>query len=164
MNGGALERAREEGIRIHCLTRAVAFLGTTRLTAVQCEWTRLEAWDEVDQRYPGPVPGSGFVLPAELAVTAIGRAPPLSFLRSVEGLDLDRGRPRVDPVTGQTTNPKYFAGGGLVGGGGSMVAAVRAGRRAAWGIDRWLARAGAWPASVDPTSGPLSQRWGGVAR
>ena len=141
-----LELARSESIRIHFLTQPVEFLGTTRLTAVRCMGTRLEAWDDFDQPLPVPVAGSDFVLGADLAVTAVGRTPPLGFLRRVEGLDLDRGRPRVDPVSGQTTNPKYFAGGAVVGGGGSIVAAVRSGRRAARGIDRWLAReTPAWP-------------------
>jgi glutamate synthase (NADPH/NADH) small chain len=135
----ALDRARAESIRIHFLTQPVEFLGTTRLTGVRCEWTRLETWDDVDQRLPVSVPGSGFKLAADLAVTAVGLRPPLTFLRWIEGLDLDRGRPRINPVTGQTTNPKYFAGGALVAGGGSVGAAVRAGRRAARGIDRWLA-------------------------
>ncbi|NIQ60153.1 MAG: NAD(P)-dependent oxidoreductase, partial [Gammaproteobacteria bacterium] len=45
---------------------------------------------------------------------------------------------RIDPKTGRTTNPKYFAGGDAVNGGATVVEAVRAGKRAARGIERQL--------------------------
>jgi NADPH-dependent glutamate synthase beta subunit-like oxidoreductase len=44
----------------------------------------------------------------------------------------------VDPATGQTANLKYFAGGDVLNGGGTVVAAVRAAKIAALGIDAYL--------------------------
>jgi glutamate synthase (NADPH/NADH) small chain len=44
----------------------------------------------------------------------------------------------VDRATGQTTNPKYFAGGDCVNGGREVVDAVADGKRAALGIAAWL--------------------------
>ena len=40
----------------------------------------------------------------------------------------------IDRATGQTTNPKYFAGGDCVNGGREVVDAVADGKRAALGI------------------------------
>ena len=56
----------------------------------------------------------------------------------VEGLRLKRGRVEVDPPTGRTTNPKFFAGGDAVNGGSSAVQAVREAKLAARAIDEAL--------------------------
>ena len=45
---------------------------------------------------------------------------------------------RVNRETGQTRNPKYFAGGDCVNGGREVVDAVADGKRAALGIKKWL--------------------------
>ena len=45
----------------------------------------------------------------------------------------------IDRATGQTTNPKYFAGGDCVNGGREVVDAVADGKRAALGIAAVLA-------------------------
>jgi glutamate synthase (NADPH/NADH) small chain len=49
----------------------------------------------------------------------------------------------------QTGNPKYFAGGDCVNGGGEVVDAVAEGMTAARGIDSWL---GASPGSSSGSS------------
>jgi len=48
------------------------------------------------------------------------------------------GRVAVNPVTGQSDRPKYFAGGDCVNGGREVVDAVAEGKRAAKGILQWL--------------------------
>ena len=64
--------------------------------------------------------------------------PRAEFLAWVDGLELDGGRIVVDPETGRTGNPKYFAAGDAVNGGATVVEAVRAAKVAARGIDAWL--------------------------
>jgi glutamate synthase (NADPH/NADH) small chain len=44
----------------------------------------------------------------------------------------------VNPQTGQTADPKYFAGGDCVNGGREVVDAAAEGKRAAQGILEWL--------------------------
>ena len=44
----------------------------------------------------------------------------------------------INRETGQTANPKYFAGGDCVNGGREVVDAVADGKRAAIGIAEWL--------------------------
>jgi glutamate synthase (NADPH/NADH) small chain len=78
-----------------------------------------------------PVAGSEFLLACDLIITAIGQSPLLELLETVKGVALDEGRVVVERRTGQTTNPKYFAGGDCVNGGREVVDAVADGKRAA---------------------------------
>jgi glutamate synthase (NADPH/NADH) small chain len=80
------------------------------------------------------VPGSRFSLVCDLVIPAIGQSPLLALLEQVRDVTLERGRVVVDRPTGQTTNPRYFAGGDCVNGGREVVDAVADGKRAALGI------------------------------
>jgi glutamate synthase (NADPH/NADH) small chain len=53
-------------------------------------------------------------------------------------VELKNGCVIVNPETGQTANPKYFAGGDCVNGGREVVDAVAAGKRAGAGIAKSL--------------------------
>jgi len=133
-----IQEAREEGVRFQFLTTPVRFLGTRRLEAVECRQMTLGEPDESARRRPVPLEGSEFKLLADTAVKAIGQQPHAEPAEWIEGLELDRGAVKVDPTTGRTTNPKFFAGGDAINGGASVVEAVRDGKRAAKAIDRWL--------------------------
>ena len=50
----------------------------------------------------------------------------------------ERGRILIDRATGQTSNPKFFAGGDCTNGGREVVDAVADGKRAGIGIAAWL--------------------------
>jgi glutamate synthase (NADPH/NADH) small chain len=51
---------------------------------------------------------------------------------------MERGRVVIDRATGQTANPKYFAGGDCVNGGREVVDAVADGKRAGIGIAKFV--------------------------
>ena len=93
--------------------------------------------DESGRRRPEPVEGSEFTLLAETAVKAIGQRPRSELADWIPGLELQHGAVKIDPETGRTTNPKFFAGGDAVN-GTSVVEAVRDAKRAAKAIDEWL--------------------------
>jgi dihydropyrimidine dehydrogenase (NAD+) subunit PreT len=84
------------------------------------------------------VEGSEFTLECDLVIPAIGQSPLAELLANVKGVVMERGRLAVDRATGQTANPKYFAGGDCVNGGREVVDAVADGKRAALGIAKWL--------------------------
>jgi dihydropyrimidine dehydrogenase (NAD+) subunit PreT len=130
--------AVDEGVEFRWLTNPVSFVGHGRLRGVECERMRLGAPDTSGRARPEPIPNSTFTIPVDTAIVAIGQAPRADFLACIPGIELDRGKIRIDPTTGRTTNPKYFAGGDAVNGGATAVAAVGAGKRAAWGIHRAL--------------------------
>jgi glutamate synthase (NADPH/NADH) small chain len=81
-----------------------------------------------------PIPGSEFAVQCDVVIPAIGQSPLVELLSLVHGMAMERGRVVIDRATGQTTNPKYFAGGDCVNGGREVVDAVADGKRAALGI------------------------------
>lgn len=85
------------------------------------------------------ITGSEFVLEADWVIKATGQSKMGSFFSMIDSLQLDKSRRViVDPITFQTTNPKYFAGGDAVNGGAEVVNGAFDGKMAARGIDDWL--------------------------
>jgi glutamate synthase (NADPH/NADH) small chain len=78
-----------------------------------------------------------FLLAVDQVVLAIGQATHTGFLGDA-GVAIERGRIVIDRATGQTSNPKYFAGGDCTNGGREVVDAVADGKRAGLGIAGWL--------------------------
>ncbi len=77
------------------------------------------------------------IVPCDLVVLAIGQAKLETLATSFDGVECDeRGRISVDGATGQTGNPRVFAGGDAVNGGQEVVNAVHDGQLAARSIDR----------------------------
>ncbi len=130
--------AKEDGVRFLWLSLPVAFLGAGHVSVVRCERMELGEPDESGRRRPQPVPGSAFDLPVDTVIKAVGQRYRTGFLAQIPGLQHERGPLEVDGVTGQTGNPKFFAGGDAVNGGGTAVEAVHHGKVAAVGIDRYL--------------------------
>lgn len=130
--------AKEDGVRFLWLTLPVAFLGDGHVSVVRCERMELGEPDESGRRRPQRVPGSAFDLPVDSVIKAVGQRYRTGFLAQIPGLQHERGPLEVDATTGQTGNPKFFAGGDAVNGGGTVVEAVHHGKVAAMGIDRYL--------------------------
>jgi len=80
------------------------------------------------------VPDSGTAIDCDWVVPAIGQSPLTELLEKLRGVAVRDGRIVADPATGQTGNPRYFAGGDCVNGGREVVDAVAAGKRAAIAI------------------------------
>jgi dihydropyrimidine dehydrogenase (NAD+) subunit PreT len=133
-----IEEAEHEGVHFQWLTSPVRFVGGRRLQGIQCRLMSLGAPDDSGRRRPEPVAGSEFVLPADTAIKAIGQCGHEELASWVGGLHVEGGVVEIDPLTGQTRNPKFFAGGDAVNGGATVVEAVRDGKRAAQAIDEWL--------------------------
>ena len=133
-----VEEAREEGVEFEWLTLPLRFLGTTYLEGVECRRARLGEPDASGRRRPEPMPGTEFVLPVDTLVKAIGQEPRTEFLAWIDGLELEHGLAKVDPETGATGNPKFFAAGDVTNGGATVVEAVRQAKVAARGVDEFL--------------------------
>jgi dihydropyrimidine dehydrogenase (NAD+) subunit PreT len=84
------------------------------------------------------LPGSEFVVQADMIVKALGQEPLLDLLRALPGLRVNGGKLAVDRRTGATGVPKLFAGGDCIRGGGEIVDAVQDGKIAAAGINQML--------------------------
>jgi dihydropyrimidine dehydrogenase (NAD+) subunit PreT len=77
------------------------------------------------------IPDSEAAIDCDLIVPAIGQSPLTEMLQKLRGVEVRDGRIVADRETGQTDNPRYFAGGDCVNGGREVVDAVAGGKRAA---------------------------------
>jgi dihydropyrimidine dehydrogenase (NAD+) subunit PreT len=81
-----------------------------------------------------PVPDSLFSIECDLVVPAIGQSPFAQLVQELRRVEVKGGRIVTDPVTGQTSNSRYFAGGDCANGGKEVVDAVADGKRSAQAI------------------------------
>jgi dihydropyrimidine dehydrogenase (NAD+) subunit PreT len=127
-------QALQEGVRFLWLTQLMAIHSSAAdITSVECMCMEIDSDGSLN-----PVDGSTFHLECKMVIPAIGQSPMLELLAQCREVQLERGRVVVDRATGQTTNPKYFAGGDCVNGGREVVDAVADGKRAGVAIARLL--------------------------
>jgi len=87
------------------------------------------------------IPDSEFVMDCDLVIKATGQLKQTSMLATIHNLSFDEtGRIVINSATGQTTNPKYFAGGDAVNGGAEVVNAAADGKLAGKGIHEFLSK------------------------
>ena len=99
------------------------------------EFVRTELDDPTSRRSRlKTIPGSEFVIEADMIVKALGQEPLLDLLKAIPGLAIDQGKVTVDPDTGATGVPKLYAGGDCTSKGAEIVNAVQEGKVAAAGI------------------------------
>lgn len=141
-----VKHAKEEGVTFNMLTNPVEMIGDERgvLQAVKCVRMELGEPDESGRRRPVAVPGSEFVLPASIAIVAVGTsANPLVQSTTPDLKTNRRNYIEADAETLKTSKRGVFAGGDIVTGGATVILAMGAGRKAAKSIGEYLAN-GAW--------------------
>jgi glutamate synthase (NADPH/NADH) small chain len=133
------EEALADGVSFKWLTLPVAFKGENgQLKSVECQPMKLGEPDDSGRRRPEPIEGADFDLPVDTIIKAIGQRPREEFLGLIDGLELEWGQIKINPETGQTTNPKYFAAGDAINGGATVVQAVGGAKIAVAGIEAFL--------------------------
>jgi glutamate synthase (NADPH/NADH) small chain len=125
------EHARLEGVKFVWHAQPTRILGGESVEGL--ELIRLAASTDGSIL---PQPGSEFSLRVDLIVLAIGQGTHSGMLSGK--VQIKRGRIVIDRATGQTSDPKYFAGGDCTNGGREVVDAVADGKRAGIGIAAWL--------------------------
>jgi len=78
-----------------------------------------------------PILDSQYSIECDLVVPAIGQSPLSQLMQELRHIEVRNGHIVADRATGQTENPRYFAGGDCVNGGREVVDAVADGKRAA---------------------------------
>lgn len=133
------ELARRDLVTFIWQALPVRVLGNGRVEALECLRTRRAGRDSHGRNSYVPVPGTEFRLDVGMVVKALGQKRKVAFLERIPNLELTNGCVAVvDWQTMSTTNPKYFAGGDCVNGGGEVVDAVAHGKKAALGIHTLL--------------------------
>jgi NADPH-dependent glutamate synthase beta subunit-like oxidoreductase len=131
-----VREAEEEGIRFRWLST---------IDQVDSDGITIEEMELDETGFPQPT-GRTTRLAADSVVLALGQDADLSLLRQRPGtgtprIAVDDGVVTIDPVTMATARPGLFAAGDVSPGERSVTVAVGHGRRAAAGIDAYLAGA-----------------------
>jgi NADH-quinone oxidoreductase subunit F len=134
-----IEEAEREGVALKLLTAPIeVVLEGKRVVGIKCLPMRLGEFDRSGRRRPVEG-GDAFVLDADHVLVAIGQT--LDLQRVSNSVTLESRNQtfvHINPATGQTSEKWIFAGGDAVTGPSSVVEAVAAGERAAFGIDLYL--------------------------
>jgi dihydropyrimidine dehydrogenase (NAD+) subunit PreT len=130
--------AKQDGVVFVWESLPVRIVGSKRVEGLECVRTQRSQPDARGRSTFIPVPNTEFRMDVEMVVKALGQKRKLEFLEQILNLELKNGCVVVDPVTMRTRNPRYFAGGDCVNGGGEVVDAVAHGKRAAAGIHQML--------------------------
>lgn len=134
------EHAKAEGVRFLWNVQPVSIKRSTSHRTMEGVELQALAWDAEGSMVP--VPGQTTTLPVGCIVLSIGQSTHSSFLAGdaagTPKLELERGRIVIDRGTGQTSNPRYFAGGDCTNGGREVVDAVADGKRAGIAMAVWL--------------------------
>jgi len=120
------ELAKHDGIEFVWLAAPVGILSddSGKISSLRCE--RTDGSLEL------------FEIPCDMVIKAVGQTKRKAFFENVIGVETDeRGRVMVNELM-QTTDPKVFAGGDCVNGGGEAVEAAQMGKLAARGIHEAL--------------------------
>ena len=129
-----VENAEEEGIIFKLLHNPTRIIGNDQgeVAAIECIRMELGEPDASGRRRPVPIPNSEFQFPVDNVIVAIGQGPNPVLLRTTPGLELNKwGYIEADPETLATSIPGVFAGGDIVTGAATVIAAMGAGKKAA---------------------------------
>ena len=134
-----IEALLHEGIEMQFLTTPVHFYGENgNLSRMECIRMELGEPDASGRKRPVPVKNSGFSIPVDSVITALGQATQTSFTEGIRVLLKKNGTIQVDPLTGVTNIEGVFAGGDVCTGPAYVVDAIAAGQRAAFSMSRYL--------------------------
>ena len=140
-----VHHAEQEGIRFEFLAAPLEVLADDErwVTGIRVQRMELGEPDASGRRKPVPIPGSEFVIDADMVVVAIGtRSNPLLTATAPE-LNVNPWGYIVTDEYGMTSMPGVFAGGDIVRGAATVILAMGDGKRSAASIDAYLR--GEWP-------------------
>ena len=131
--------AEEEGITVEYLTSPVRVKkgGSERVVSLEMVKNELGEPDKSGRRRPIPIKESEYELPCDSVIVAIGQRPDLSFLDQ-EISHNERGGVEFDDKTGAVGVDGLFVAGDAATGPKTVIHAIAAGARAAYGIDSYL--------------------------
>jgi NADPH-dependent glutamate synthase beta subunit-like oxidoreductase len=133
------DRAITVGVHFLILTQPLEYYSAEgKLIGIKLCPTRLGEPDQSGRRRPEPVPASAYDLKIDLVVEAIGQVAPEGIDKLLPGVELEKGLIRTAGDSRATSRPGVFAGGDLVRGPSTVVAAVADGMKAARQIDQFL--------------------------
>ncbi len=141
-----IENAVEEGVILDLLVNPIGFAGDENGWVKSIKMIRMELGepDDSGRRRPVPLPGSEFIYDVDTVVIAIGQNANPILLDATPKIKKNKwGYIDADSETGKTSMKGVFAGGDIVTGEATVIAAMGAGRKSARAIDEYL-KSGKW--------------------
>jgi len=141
-----IENAEEEGVIFDLLVNPIEFIGDEDGWVKSIKMIRMELGepDDSGRKRPVPIEGSEFIYDVDTVVIAIGQnANPILLDATPEIQKSKWGYIDAESETGKTSMKGVFAGGDIVTGEATVIAAMGAGRKAARAIDDYL-KTGKW--------------------
>jgi NADPH-dependent glutamate synthase beta subunit-like oxidoreductase len=132
-------RAMDEGVHFLILTAPVAINSKDgKLTGIKVCPTTLGPPDSSGRRRPQPMTSGAYDLSMDIVIEAISQKAAPDIGKILPGIELQNGLIKTKPGSFRTSRPKVFAGGDLVRGPSTVVAAVADGMAAAKEISESL--------------------------
>jgi len=138
---GERDQAIKEGVHFLILTQLLDVNSKDgKLTGITVCATKLGEADETGRRRPEPVESSSYELDMDIVVEAIGQRSVEEIVEILPGVELENGLIHTKEYSLATSKSGVFAGGDLVRGASTVVAAVADGMNAAKEIDKYLSQ------------------------
>lgn len=139
-----IDNAEQEGVAFQMLANPVRVIGDDEgwVKGLECVRMKLGEPDASGRRRPEKIEGSEFVIDIDTLVIAVGSKTNPLIAQTTPGLEVTaRNFVMVDENTGATSKAGVFAGGDTVSGAATVILAMGAGKRAAFGIAKYLSKA-----------------------
>ena len=135
-----VENAKEEGTNFKFLTQPIKIIGDDKgfVSGIECIKMELGEPDESGRRRPVPINGSNFIIDADTVIMAVGQNPNPLLAKVTAGLKTNKGGTIAVDNNYMTSIPGVFAGGDIITGADTVIAAMGAGKKAAIAIDRYI--------------------------
>ena len=128
------EHALAEGVGFEWLSSPSAFIGTDKVTGLECELM------QVDENGKVSATGQTKVLPADKVILAVGQRPAARIVSTTTGIEVDASGYVItkDRPYGMTTRRGVFAGGDVVHQPATVVLAMKEAKKVAAGIAAYV--------------------------
>lgn len=135
-----ITNAGEEGLNFNLLTQPIEVLSNKEgaVSGLKCVKMRLAEADASGRRRPVPMPGSEFTLDVDTVIVAAGQGPNPLLSKSTPRLKINPDGTIFVDGHYQTTIDGVFAGGDIITGADTVIAAMGAGKKAAREIDKYI--------------------------
>jgi len=135
------DAAAAKGVHFQILTQPINYISDgEKLKAIKVCPTRLAELDASGRRKPIPLTDSAYELPIDVVIEAIGQESAKTLEKMLPGIERQRGLIKTKTGGFETSRQGVFAGGDLVHGASTVVAAVADGMKAAKEINQYLLR------------------------
>ena len=134
-----IDDAEAEGVQFHFLTAPKRIMGKNgKVTGLECLRMELGEPDSSGRRRPVILPGSEFVINADVIIAAIGQEGDFNCMCNLPGVDITKKGAIVVDENLMTSRKGVYAGGDCVTGPDVLIRACAHGRRVGLAIDRFL--------------------------